>query len=162
MIALRLILFLILALFGSQTVALGQNDAEFVATNSSTLRFRNSTGGGRSIFASQDALDNALLDPALYGTRLTTTPTFNPSLFDDGLTIGLGLDARVEIGPSAFSSRENLLRTIIHEEAHMRLDIRAANGSHRADLLQSARILEEDYVERVAERFVRMFGPRGE
>lgn len=125
------------------------------------MRFSRAGGaGGDFLIPGEDALQAGLRDPALYGTRLTTTPTFNPALADNGLTIGKGLGARVQIGPSAFSSRQQLIETIIHEETHIRLDLRTAAGSYRSGLIQSSRALEEDYVESVAQRYFRRFGDR--
>jgi hypothetical protein len=87
----------------------------------------------------EDTLQAAFQDPSMYGTRLTTTPTFNASLDPalNGRVLGSGLDSSVEIGPTAFSSREDLIQTIIHEETHIRLDLRAAQGSQRAIGIQS-------------------------
>ena len=134
---------------------------EFLAEESTALRFSRAGGAsGDFLIAGEDALQAGLRDPALYGTPLTTTPTFNPALADNGLTIGEGLGARVQIGPSAFSSRQQLIETIIHEETHIRLDLRTAAGSYRSGLIQSARVLEEDYVESVAQRYFRRFGDR--
>src|SRR5207248_2249993 len=107
--------------------------AKFQAAEGTAMRF--SPAGGASgdfLIPGEDALEAGLHDPALYGTRLTTTPTFNPGLAENGLTTGRGLNASVEIGPSAFSDPGNLIQTIIHEETHIRLDLRAAQGSQRA------------------------------
>ena len=71
-----------------------------------------------------------------------------------------GLNASVEIGPSAFSDRGNLIQTIIHEETHIRLDLRAAQGSQRAIGIQSTLSSEEAYAEAVAQRFWQRFGGR--
>ena len=116
---------------------------------------------GDFLVPGEGTLQAALQDPAMYGTRLTTMPTFNPTLTDLGVTRGSGLNASVEIGPAAFSSRENLIQTIIHEETHIRLDLRAAQGSQRAIGIQSDLFnLEEPYVESVAQRYWRMSGGR--
>jgi hypothetical protein len=117
---------------------------------------------GDFLVPGEGTLQAALQDPAMYGTRLTTTPTFNagldPALY--GRTLGSGLNASVEIGPTAFSSRGNRIQTIIHEETHIRLDLRAAQGSQRAIGIQGSLTSEEAYVESVAQRYWRMYGGR--
>lgn len=115
---------------------------------------------GDFLVPGEATLQAGLRDPALYGTRLTTTPTFNAALERLGQVTGRGLNASVEIGPGAFSSRGNLIQTIIHEEAHIRLDLRAAQGSQRAIGIQSTLAAEEAYVEAVAQRFWQRFGGR--
>lgn len=124
------------------------------------VRYSRAGGSSGIMFASEDTLQAGLRDPALYGVRLTKTPTFNPSLAENGLTRGVGNGASVEIGLAAFSSRQNLIETIVHEETHIRLELRTMRGSHRSDLNQSSRFTVEAYVERVAERFRRRFGGR--
>jgi len=121
------------AQFVSQAGMFIGRELGFVA--SSTMRFSRVGGaGGEFLSASEGTLQAGLRDPSLYGTRWTTTPTFNPALSDNGLAIGEGLGARVEIGPSAFSSRQNLIETLIHEETHIRLDLRTAAGGYRSGL----------------------------
>jgi hypothetical protein len=115
---------------------------------------------GDFLVPGEATLQAGLRDPALYGTRLTTTPTFNPALHSLGRVTGRGLNASVDIGPGAFSSRGNLIQTIIHEETHIRLDLRAAQGSQRAIRIQSTLTAEEAYVEAVAQRFWQRYGGR--
>jgi RHS repeat-associated protein len=115
---------------------------------------------GDFLVPGEATLQAGLRDPALYGTRLTTTPTFNAALEPLGQVTGRGLNASVEIGPGAFSSRGNLIQTIIHEETHIRLDLRAVQGSQRALGIQSTITAEEAYVEAVAQRFWQRYGGR--
>lgn len=99
-------------------------------------------------------LKAALNDTSLAGTRLLSAPTFNPSLVSSlGITRGQRLTASIEIGPYALSSRANTVQTIVHEEMHVRLDLRSARGSNRALRTQSNLDVEENYVEAVARRF---------
>ena len=131
------------------------------AAEGTAVRFSRAGGAtGDFLIPGEDALQAGLRDPVLYGTRLTTTPTFNPALAENGLTTGRALNASVEIGPSAFSDRGNLIQTIIHEETHIRLDLRTAQGSQRAIGIQSTLSSEEAYAEAVAQRFWQRFGGR--
>jgi hypothetical protein len=150
--------------------ALGRDGAD-VAEDSATeagenVRYSQGSGnsaGGDSLIPGEETLQAALRDPALYGTELTATPKFNPALGSSilGRAIGNGaLDGTTEIGPAAFSSRAELIQTIVHEEMHLRLDVRTMAGSQRAIQIQSSLSTEEDYVESVAQRFWQMYGRR--
>jgi RHS repeat-associated protein len=125
------------------------------------VRFSRVGGADGDFLApNEETLQAALRDPAMYGTRLTTTPIFNSALDPMGQVTGRGLNASVKIGPNAFGSRADLIQTIIHEETHIRLDLRAAQNSQRAIGIQSSLGSEESYVEGVAQRYWRMYGGR--
>ena len=115
---------------------------------------------GDFLFPGEETLQEGLRDPTLYKVRLTTMPIFSPFLETLGRVTGRGLNTAVEIGPAAFSSRQNLIETIIHEETHIRLDLRSIRGSLKATKIQSELDTEEFYVESVAQRFWRMYGKR--
>ena len=143
-----------------QPVALLPENAQSLTGKTGARFSRVGGAAGDFLVPGEATLQAALRDPALYGTRLTTTPTFNPALDSLGRVIGRGLNASVEIGSGAFSSRGNLIQTIIHEEAHIRLDLRAARGSQRAIGIQRTLSAEEAYVEAVAQRFWQRYGGR--
>jgi YD repeat-containing protein len=94
-------------------------------------------------------------DPALWGVRLRTKPVFDPNETVCGrATIG---DLRSTIGPRAFANRNELLDTVIHEEAHIR-DFMAGYGRNPAAVRPILRLQTESIEERwaadVASRFL--------
>jgi hypothetical protein len=60
-----------------------------------------------------------------------------------------------EIGPGAFRNRNTLVGTVAHEETHLRFGHRLNQGNERYLQMDSLG-LEENYVRRVEERFIRM------
>ncbi len=103
---------------------------------------------------SQLLIDEAIAyDPAISNVQFTVRPEYSPRLMVAfGKTIlKRGEVPRVRIGPMAFVSRQELIDTLIHEEMHVRIALRE---SFRAHLLRSELVLEENYVERVTQRFM--------
>ena len=60
-----------------------------------------------------------------------------------------------ELGPGAFRNRNSLIGTIVHEETHLRFGDRLNLGVDRYRRMDAAG-LEESYVQRVEDRFLRM------
>jgi hypothetical protein len=60
-----------------------------------------------------------------------------------------------EIGPEAFRNRNSLVGTVVHEETHLRFGGQLQAGNERYLRIDSLG-LEEDYVLRVEDRFLRM------
>lgn len=97
------------------------------------------------------AIDQRLLndivfnDPALKRVNLTEYPTYNPNLRPLGQATLQRGGSFSEIGPRAFSSRSEIIDTIIHEDLHIRL----FNRNKVFDSIDA----EEAYIRSVTERF---------
>jgi hypothetical protein len=113
----------------------------------------------KSLVPSQETLEAILKDPALARTRLSIKPIFSPFVSPDKLgwvqVKRRGEALSVVVGPSSFSSKAEVIKTIIHEEAHMRVDMRTVRRCPRVLRLTTGEA-EDAYVESVAQRFWRM------
>jgi hypothetical protein len=112
----------------------------------------------------QGVLDHVVqIDPALSNVRLSARPQISADLPDG--TFGLSRQAFdwetntftdiSEIGPIGFRNRNTLIGTLIHEETHLRFGHRLSQGNERYLRMDSLGI-EESYVQKVEERFLRM------
>ncbi|MDX2041317.1 MAG: hypothetical protein SF097_08710 [Acidobacteriota bacterium] len=65
----------------------------------------------------------------------------------------------IKIGEAALVRDSELFKTLVHEEMHLRLIRKAREGSQRAlNFVTDPQIAtEEDYVERIAVRYLRMY-----
>jgi hypothetical protein len=100
-------------------------------------------------------LVNDVVQYDLANLKLSAYPTYNPSLTTLGRAEIKGIDMMSQVGPKAFTSRSELVGTIIHEEAHLRFGVRGLEW-------QNARILtwgtEEAYIQAVELRYLQMTG----
>jgi hypothetical protein len=116
-------------------------------------------GGGGRYRTPQAWIDHVIaMDPALARVRLSYHPRYSGRLEAHGQATleEPGVPGYTSIGRPSLSSRKELLDTIIHEETHHRLWSRAQGGSRRAWEKIADIDLEEDYVEGVAFRFLRL------
>jgi hypothetical protein len=97
-------------------------------------------------------------DPALANVTLSYPPRYASRLKAYGRAIleEPGLPGYTSIGRASLVSRRELVDTIIHEEVHHRLWRRASDGSRRAWRKITDLDIEEDYVEEVVGRFLRL------
>lgn len=102
-------------------------------------------------------------DPALSSVKLSARPVISFDLPEG--TVGrsrLAYDMETntfakisEIGPEAFDNRSELVGTVVHEETHLRFGDKLQRNSERFIQIDSAG-MEENYVIRVEQRFLRM------
>jgi len=142
-----------------RVAGLAADVSEYGATLATkTVRF--SSGAGTGFGEGSQALLNETVfgDAALSNVRLGTSPIYDPSLPYYGEFSASGMNNfGVKIGPQAFSSRTELVGTIIHEETHLRFFQRLNAGGVRAQAID-AMGMEEDYVRAIEARFLRMKG----
>jgi len=116
------------------------------------------SGGARSkhpqawidlIVATDFALANVKLSyPPRYASRLRA---YGRATIEEP-----GLPGSTSIGRASLVSPRELVDTIIHEELHHRLWTRAMRGSQRAWRKIADLAVEEEYVEEVTRRFLRL------
>ena len=94
--------------------------------------------------------DIVFKDSVLKNVNLTEYPIFNPSLKSLGEVKLMRGGSSSQIGPRAFSSRSEIIDTILHEDLHIRL----FNRNRTFDSIDA----EEAYIEAVTERFRKMKG----
>ena len=97
-------------------------------------------------------------DPALANVRLSYPPQYLSRLKSYGRATleEPGLPGHTSIGRPSLVSRRELVDTIIHEEVHHRLWRKAMDGSRRAWAKIADLAVEEQYVEEVTFRFLRL------
>ena len=94
--------------------------------------------------------------------RFTVTPCFDTRLAASGSTTWEAGQEAIKIGASGLIRDTELFKTLVHEEMHLRLWRKAQRDQYRAleFLTVSDESLEEDYVERVAVRYLRSYEKR--
>ncbi len=111
-------------------------------------------GDGVGGLGSQTLVDDVMRYD-LAKLKLSAYPTYNPKLSTLGRAEIRGVDMSSQVGPQAFTSRSELVGTIVHEEAHLRFGVRSTNW-------QNARISkwgsEEAYIQAVELRYLKMTG----
>ncbi len=100
-------------------------------------------------------------DPRLKGVKLTVHPKYNHMLDDYARTLReVGVVPEVEIGPISFTSRTELVNSIIHEELHVRQFYGASRGSRMATERYLTEGAEEVWVKAATRRFMNWKGPK--
>ena len=144
---------------GGPRSAGGRTASPRVLVRSTRLTRGRDFGGGGRYRTPPAWIDRVIAtDPALSGVRLSYQPRYLGRLEAHGQATleEPGVPGYTSIGRPSLSSRKELLDTIIHEETHHRLWRRARAGSLRAWDKIADIDLEEDYVEGVAVRFLRL------
>lgn len=109
---------------------------------------------------SQTQIDRIVaLDPALQNVEFSVAPRLNRTLVDKGMTTrGINIRTQVDIGPSSFRNRDELVNTLVHEELHVRIFERALRGRQSDINRVMNESLEESHVQRAVERFLGRHG----
>ena len=99
-------------------------------------------------------------DQALGNVRLSYRPRYSGRLVVLGCATleERGLPGRTTIGRGSLISRVELIDTIVHEEMHHRVWLRAQRGSAKSERIVNDLDVEEGYVEAVTLRFLRCKG----
>jgi hypothetical protein len=97
-------------------------------------------------------------DPALANVKLSYHPQYASRLKSYGRATleEPGMPGKTSIGRQSLVSRRELVDTIIHEEVHHRLWRKAMDGNRRAWAKIADLAVEEQYVEEVTFRFLRL------
>jgi hypothetical protein len=93
------------------------------------------------------------------GVSFSSWPRYDSRLAACGSAVVTGGREAIKIGRRALIRDTELFRTLAHEEIHLRLMRKARLGNRRAlDLVTDPDpAVEEDYAERVAERFLKKY-----